>query len=79
MALHNCSDPNCNTKASGRNLFCAKAWFNIPELHRERIREGTEKGEHTLRAKPSREWMNKALTYLNNPRKTVELPNSEIV
>jgi hypothetical protein len=69
MALHNCADFECDSKASGRNLFCVKSWFAIPEHHRDEIRKGTEKGEHTLRAKPSREWMSKAMRYLHEPRK----------
>jgi hypothetical protein len=78
MAQHRCMDPDCNCggKAMGKNLFCAKAWFSIPEEHRMDIRQGTKKGEHTLRAKPSREWMTRALRYIRDPRK-VPLSSSE--
>ena len=69
MSQHNCADPLCNDKASGKNLFCAKSWFAIPEYHRDLIRSETDKGEHTLRVKPTREWMKKALHYLHEPRK----------
>jgi hypothetical protein len=78
MAQHNCADPQCGGKASGKNLFCVKSWFALPEYHRDLIRNETEKGEHTLRAHPTRDWLNKALHYLHEPRK-VEIPNSEIV
>jgi hypothetical protein len=63
MAQHKCADSYCNGMASGRNLFCMKCWYSIPEYLRLEIRNETEKGEHTLRAKPTREWMSKALKY----------------
>jgi len=69
MAQHSCSNPRCNDLASGRNLFCAKCWFHIPDGHREEIRGDTEKAVHTLRAHPSREWLSRALKYITEPRR----------
>jgi len=76
MALHNCSNPKCTSKASGRNLFCVKCWFHIPEGHREEIRKDTDKGEHTLRAHPNREWLSRSLRYINEPHRPAPKPIS---
>ena len=76
MALHNCSNPKCEGKASGRNLFCSKCWFHIPDGHRTEVRGDVKKGEHTLRAHPSREWIAGAWNYINEPRQVAPKPVS---
>jgi hypothetical protein len=76
MALHKCSNSKCVEKASGRNLFCSKCWFHIPDGHRLEIREDTDKGEHTLSAHPSREWMSRSLRYINEPQRPAPKPIS---
>jgi hypothetical protein len=68
MAQHTCSNPNCTELASGRNLFCIKDWFSMPDSHRRLIRHDTGKGEHSLRAHPTNEWMSRALSYLGSKR-----------
>lgn len=62
MALHRCATPGCTNQAAGRNIFCSACWAQIPENHREKIRS-SEKGDHSLRANPSKEWMGVALKY----------------
>jgi hypothetical protein len=69
MAMHKCVNSNiCGRQASGRNLFCFEDWCRIPEGHQIEIRKDTEKGEHTLKASPSREWLARAFRYLNEKR-----------
>ena len=37
--------------------MCAKHWYALPQTLRDEIRKGTEKGMHSLRVQPSREWL----------------------
>jgi hypothetical protein len=37
--------------------MCVKHWYTLPETLREDIRKDTDKGAHSLRAQPSREWL----------------------
>ena len=37
--------------------MCAKHWYALPQTLRDDIRRDTDKGAHTLRANPSREWL----------------------
>jgi hypothetical protein len=75
MAQHKCFDsPKCKNLVSGRNLFCVKCWDKIPKQHRATIREGTEKGAHTLRANPSREWIAATYSYLDAATRVVVAP-----
>ena len=76
MALHNCENSKCTSKASGRNLFCVKCWSHIPLGHQDGIRDDAKKGEQTLRAKPSREWMTRTLKYINEPPRQSPKPIS---
>jgi hypothetical protein len=69
MAMHKCLNHSvCGNQASGRNIFCLADWCRIPEGHQIEIRKDTEKGEHTLRASPSREWLSRAFRYINEKR-----------
>ena len=69
MAMHKCINGNvCGRQASGRNLFCFEDWCRIPEGHQKEIRKDTEKGVHTLRAQPGREWLSRAFRYINEKR-----------
>ena len=78
MAQRNCSNQKCTGKANGRNVFCSKCWFHVPGDLRAAIRKDSEKGEHTLRAQPSREWLSMALRSIND-RRPVSNQVSEIV
>jgi hypothetical protein len=60
---HCCTTPECADKAHGRKLFCLKCWCQIPESLQRDIRKDTEKGEHTLRAHPARDWLNAAFRH----------------
>jgi len=66
MALHDCGNQRCNVKASGRNIFCSGCWFRIPADLQKIIRSDTDKGEHSLRAHPNRDWMSRALRYMTS-------------
>ena len=69
MASHKCENFSvCGRQASGRNLFCTEDWSRIPEGHQNEIRKDTDKGEHTLRAHPNREWLTRTFRYLNEKR-----------
>jgi hypothetical protein len=37
--------------------MCSKHWYALPQMLREDLRKGTEKGAHSLRATPTREWL----------------------
>lgn len=52
-----CIVRSCTDPVRGKALLCPKHWAKIPETLREEIRKGTEKGTHTLRATPTREWV----------------------
>jgi hypothetical protein len=74
-SVHRCFDyPKCKNMASGKNLFCSKCWDRIPKQHKATIREGTEKGTHTLRVVPSREWTATAYGYLDSAARVVVAP-----
>jgi hypothetical protein len=56
----------CDENTRGKALLCPKHWQMIPETLREEIRKGTEKGTHTLRATPTREWVQAVSKYVGD-------------
>lgn len=44
--------------------MCAKHWYALPLSLRDDVRRGTEKGMHTLRVHPTREWLGIASKYV---------------
>jgi hypothetical protein len=59
-----CIVRSCIGETRGKALLCSKCWAKIPETLREDIRKGTEKGNHTLRATPTREWVQSVAKYV---------------
>lgn len=59
-----CIVRNCIGETRGKALLCSKCWAKVPETLREEIRKGTEKGAHTLRATPTREWVQSVAKYV---------------
>jgi len=68
MALHTCKTPECAKQSAGRNLFCSDCWDRIPRDLRASVRNGTEKGTHTLKSTHDREWISAALRYTQSGR-----------
>jgi hypothetical protein len=52
-----CVVKGCTDPTRGKAIMCAKHWYALPETLREDVRSETDKGAHTLRATPSREWL----------------------
>lgn len=51
--------------------MCAKHWYSLPERLRLDVRKGTEKGTHTLRAHPTKEWLGAAAKYAGDVKNLV--------
>jgi hypothetical protein len=51
--------------------MCASHWYKLPETLRREARKGTEKGQHSLRAHPTREWFGLATKYVGDLRHLV--------
>jgi len=55
-----CQVVGCKSeKTPKKYTFCRNHWDQIPNELRLRVREGTSKGLHTLRAHPTKEWLEK--------------------
>jgi hypothetical protein len=52
-----CVVKGCQEPIRKRALMCSKHWDRLPKQLHETVRQGTEKGTHTLRAQPTREWI----------------------
>jgi hypothetical protein len=61
-----CVVKNCTQETRGKAIMCVKHWYTLPETLREDIRKETDKGAHTLRAQPSREWLAAASKYVGD-------------
>jgi hypothetical protein len=55
-----CIVRGCNNGTSKKALMCRDHWEKIPAGLRMDVRKGTEKGAGTLRAHPTREWVQQA-------------------
>lgn len=55
--MASCVVKGCTQEVRGKAIMCAKHWYALPEMLREDIRKDTDKGAHSLRAQPSREWL----------------------
>ena len=61
-----CIVRGCKDETRGKALLCSGHWAKLPEKLREEVRNGTEKGAHTLRATPTREWVQAASKYVGD-------------
>ena len=61
-----CVVKGCTQETRGKAIMCAKHWYALPETLREDIRKDTDKGAHSLRAQPSREWLSMASKYVGD-------------
>lgn len=61
-----CVVKGCHEGSRRKAVMCAKHWFTLPITLRDDVRRGTEKGNHTLRAHPSREWLSTASKYVGD-------------
>ena len=52
-----CVVKGCNDNVATKNLMCAKHWYSLPQMLRDDVRKGTEAGQNSLRAHPTREWL----------------------
>jgi hypothetical protein len=52
-----CVVRGCGEHTTKKAILCKKHWDTIPKHLQQDIRKGTEKGQHALRANPSREWL----------------------
>lgn len=63
-----CVVAGCNEQIRSKYLMCSKHWYKLPETLRDDVRLGTDKGTHTLRAHPTREWLGLATKYVGSIR-----------
>jgi hypothetical protein len=59
-----CIVRNCSEATRGKALLCSNHWQKVPESLREEIRKGTDKGAHSLRSHPTREWVTAVSKYV---------------
>lgn len=64
MALNACKVTACKNQKPQRYVLCGNCWSKLSANVQMAIREGTEKGNHTLRAVPSRQWFERAIQSL---------------
>jgi hypothetical protein len=67
---------SCVVKGCGENLhkkavLCPKHWHMVPKQLQMDVRKGTEKGSHSLRAAPYREWMSAISKYVGDVKAVV--------
>lgn len=68
MAIKKCTTTGCVNNTPRRNVFCPACWAKLPKNVQMDVRKGTEKGTHTLRSQPSKEWINKAYRYISGEK-----------
>lgn len=61
----------CREHTAGKNVMCGKHWYALPEKLRADVRRETEKGTHSLRARPTREWLAEASKTVGKIRNVV--------
>ena len=61
-----CVVKSCTQETRGKGIMCVAHWYALPQTLREDIRKDTDKGAHTLRAQPSREWLAAASKYVGD-------------
>lgn len=66
-----CVVKSCHETTSKKNLMCSKHWYTLPLSLRDDVRRGTEKGTHTLRAHPSREWLSAVTKYVGDVKNLI--------
>jgi hypothetical protein len=66
-----CVVRGCNDHTGHKAVMCSKHWYALPLSLRDDVRRGTEKGNHTLRANPSREWLSTASKHVGDVRNLV--------
>lgn len=69
-----CVVKHCTEETRGKAIMCAKHWYVLPQQLRDDIRRDTDKGSHTLRANPSREWLAAASKYVGDVKNLVVRP-----
>jgi hypothetical protein len=71
-----CVVRGCVAPIGKKAVLCKKHWEAIPQNLRDDLRKGTEKGQHSLRAAPSKEWLNAVSKHVNDV-KTVSVKVDE--
>jgi len=61
-----CVVKSCSESTSHKAVLCKKHWETIPKQLQMDIRKGTEKGNHSLRSNPSREWLGSITKYVGD-------------
>ena len=61
-----CVVRSCTEHTNTKALMCAKHWYALPLAVRDDVRRGTEKGTHTLRVHPTREWLSAVTKYVGD-------------
>ena len=72
-----CVVRGCAAPLGKKAVLCKKHWEAIPQSLRDDLRKGTEKGQHTLRATPSKEWLNAVSKYTSSDVKTLSVKVDE--
>ena len=66
-----CVVKGCTEITGKKSLMCSTHWNALPITLREDVRKGTEKGAHTSRAHPTREWLTAASKYVGTLRNLI--------
>ena len=61
-----CVVKGCENHTGKKALLCSPHWNKIPAGLQAEIRKGTEKGQHSLRAHPSREWLSAIIKHVGD-------------
>ena len=66
-----CVVRGCVNRSGQKALLCSACWNKIPAHLQADIRKGTEKGQHTLRVHPSREWLSAIIKHVGDVKNLV--------
>jgi hypothetical protein len=62
--LVKCKTAACDKQKPRKYVLCSACWNKLPNNVRDRVRHGTEKGKHSLRATPEKGWLEDASRYV---------------
>jgi len=66
-----CVVRGCTGNTGKKAIMCSKHWYALPQTLRDDLRRDTEKGNHSLRANPSREWLAAASKHVGDVKNLV--------
>lgn len=66
MSLSTCPVVACKSQKPGRFVLCGSCWDKVPKNLQMDTRRGTEKGMHSLKAAPTRDWFERVMQFVGH-------------